>query len=60
MMTAGLHSWPFNRLFYRLLRAELALIVIQDAAVREQLEGLPHRYDAELQERGGGELHWFS
>jgi hypothetical protein len=52
-------SLAIYRLFYRLLRAELGLVVIRDDAAREQLRGLRQQYAAQLRERAGENLPWF-
>lgn len=52
-------SLAIYRLYYRLLRAELGLIVIRDQELRAQIEALRQRYDAGLQQRAGAQLQWF-
>jgi hypothetical protein len=48
-----------HRLFYGLLRTELGLLVMPDAAERERLQDLRTQRDEEFQRRIGDELPWF-
>jgi hypothetical protein len=52
-------SLAIYRRFYRLLRTELGLAVLQDTALRKRLEELQHRYSAQLRDSAGDDLPWF-
>jgi hypothetical protein len=52
-------SLKLYRLFRKLFRVELGLIVVADASAREQLETLRQKHDAELEAQAGEDVLWF-